>query len=35
MNRWQIGRLVAALVATLGLAGATPFIVGGLPHLES
>jgi hypothetical protein len=35
MNRRQIGRLFGALVATLGLAGPGPFVLGGLHRLES
>jgi hypothetical protein len=34
MNRRQIGRLFATLVATLGLAGASPFVLGGLPPVN-
>ena len=34
MNRRQIGRLFATLVATLGLAGTSAFVLGGLPRIE-
>jgi hypothetical protein len=34
MNRRRIGRLVVALISSLGLAGTGPFLLGGLPSRQ-